>query len=97
MLKLCVLVVNDYLSKSDQASVFYVVSSLLTVIPPLLIAYRSQGFWIKTATHTEQPEIHFKHSVIGTKRQLERCRLTAHAHYYAELGTRQVNDTAATM
>jgi transmembrane protein 231 len=46
--------------------VFHVVSSLLTVIPPLLLAYRSQGFWIKTATYTEQPEIHFKHSVLGT-------------------------------
>lgn len=49
----------------SKATVFYVVSSLLTVIPPLLIAYRSQGFWIKTATYTEQPDIHFKHSVIA--------------------------------
>jgi hypothetical protein len=31
-----------------QATVFYVISTLLTVIPPFLIAYRSQGFWIKT-------------------------------------------------
>jgi hypothetical protein len=31
-----------------QATVFYVISTLLTVIPPFLIAYRGQGFWIKT-------------------------------------------------
>jgi hypothetical protein len=29
-----------------QATVFYVISTLLTVIPPFLISYRSQGFWI---------------------------------------------------
>jgi transmembrane protein 231 len=48
-----------------QATVFYVISTLLTVIPPFLVAYRSQGFWIKTDTYTEQPDIHFKHSLIG--------------------------------
>ncbi len=31
-----------------QATVFYVISTLLTVIPPFLISYRSQGFWMKT-------------------------------------------------
>jgi hypothetical protein len=31
-----------------QATVFYVISSLLPAIPPFLIAYRSQSFWIRT-------------------------------------------------
>ncbi len=31
-----------------QATVFYVISILLTVIPPFLITYQSQCFWIKT-------------------------------------------------
>ena len=44
---------------------FYVVSSLLTVVPPLLIAYRSHGFWLQSATFTQQPDVHFKHTIVG--------------------------------
>ncbi|CAK8688968.1 unnamed protein product [Clavelina lepadiformis] len=32
----------------------------LTFIPPLLIAYRSQGFWMTTNTYMEQPDVTFK-------------------------------------
>ena len=44
---------------------FYVLASLLlTFISPLLIAYRSQGFWMTTNTYMEQPDIRFKKQVI---------------------------------
>ena len=36
----------------------------LTLIPPLLMAYRSQGFWMRTATYREQPDIHFRHELV---------------------------------
>ena len=48
----------------SRATVFHILATLLTIIPPLLMAYRSQGFWLRTATYREQPEIHFKHEVI---------------------------------
>ena len=48
----------------SRATVFHIVATLLTIIPPLLMAYRSQGFWLRSATYREQPEIHFKHEMI---------------------------------
>ena len=48
----------------SRATVFHILATLLTIIPPLLMAYRSQRFWLRTATYREQPEIHFKHEVI---------------------------------
>lgn len=52
---------NSFCSK---ATFFYLVTSVLTFIPPLLIAYRSQGFWQKTDTYQEQPDVHFEHELI---------------------------------
>ena len=44
---------------------FYIVASLLlTFIPPLLVAYRSQGFWKTTNTYMEQPSVTFKKQVM---------------------------------
>lgn len=44
---------------------FYIFASLVvTFISPLLIAYRSQGFWMTTNTYMEQPDIRFKKEVL---------------------------------
>lgn len=51
-------------SPFSKAGIFYVSVLILTFIPPLLIAYRSQGFWQRMDTYREQPEIHFKHDMI---------------------------------
>lgn len=40
------------------------IAFLFTVIPPLLIAYRSEGFWIKQAYYREQPDVKFKHQIL---------------------------------
>lgn len=51
-------------SVCSKATVFYVIASLLTFIPPLLITYRSQGFWKKINFYREQPDVHFKHKML---------------------------------
>lgn len=43
-----------------KATFYILISLLLTFIPPLLIAYRSQGFWMTTNTYLEQPDVRFK-------------------------------------
>lgn len=48
----------------SKATIFYIIASLLTFIPPLLITYRSQGFWKKFNIYREQPDIHFKHKML---------------------------------
>lgn len=54
-------IVNRYKSSlCTKASLFVLVTLVLTFIPPLLIAYRSQGFWLTTNTYQEQPDIKFK-------------------------------------
>lgn len=65
-----VLVLNQPLTIShrsvliSKATAFYFLCFLLTFIPPLLVAYRSQGFWKKIDSYEEQAEIHFKHELI---------------------------------
>eukprot|EP00112_Aurelia_sp_Birch-Aquarium-sp1_P020268 Seg5184.1 transcript_id=Seg5184.1/GoldUCD/mRNA.D3Y31 product="Transmembrane protein 231" protein_id=Seg5184.1/GoldUCD/D3Y31 len=46
------------------ASIFNVLSLAITYILPLLIAYFSQGFWLKESTYREQAEVNFKHQFI---------------------------------
>ncbi len=48
----------------SKATVFYLLASVFTFIPPLLITYRSQGFWQRMDVYREQPEVHFKHEVL---------------------------------
>lgn len=48
----------------STASIFNIFIIGLTYIPPLLIAYFSQGFWLKESTYREQPEVSFKHQLI---------------------------------
>lgn len=36
----------------------------LTYLPPLLVAYRSHGFWLKRSSYAEQPRVRFRHEVL---------------------------------
>ncbi|XP_054856841.1 transmembrane protein 231 [Eublepharis macularius] len=36
----------------------------LTYLPPLLLAYRSHGFWLKRSSYAEQPSVRFRHEVL---------------------------------
>ncbi|XP_060783101.1 transmembrane protein 231-like isoform X1 [Neoarius graeffei] len=48
----------------SRASVFVLVVYLLTYIPPLLITYRSQGFWLKQSSYEEQPVVQFQYEML---------------------------------
>ena len=43
---------------------FILISSLFTILSPLLIAYRSHDFWLKSESYQEQPDVHFKHDYL---------------------------------
>ncbi|KAG7231056.1 hypothetical protein INR49_025086 [Caranx melampygus] len=51
-------------SVCTKATLFLVVVLCLTYIAPLLVAYRSQGFWIKRSTYEEQPTVRFQYQVL---------------------------------
>ncbi|XP_044516415.1 transmembrane protein 231 [Gracilinanus agilis] len=48
----------------SKAAFFLLVITGLTYIPPLLVAFRSHGFWLKQSSYEEQPAVHFKHEVL---------------------------------
>ncbi|XP_073724481.1 transmembrane protein 231 [Misgurnus anguillicaudatus] len=47
-----------------RATLFVVVVLCLTYISPLLVAYRSQGFWLKKSWYEEQPLVQFQYDMI---------------------------------
>ncbi|XP_036423652.1 transmembrane protein 231 isoform X2 [Colossoma macropomum] len=47
-----------------RATLFVLIVFCLTYIPPLLIAYRSQGFWLKRSTYEEQPVVQFQYQML---------------------------------
>ncbi|XP_054631407.1 transmembrane protein 231 isoform X2 [Dunckerocampus dactyliophorus] len=47
-----------------SATAFLVAVLCLTYIPPLLVVYRSQGFWIKRSTYEEQPVVRFQYETL---------------------------------
>ncbi|KAK6479979.1 transmembrane protein 231 [Huso huso] len=47
-----------------KATVFLLIVLVLTYIPPLLVSYRSQGFWLKLSTYEEQPSVRFQYQVL---------------------------------
>ncbi|XP_029008586.1 transmembrane protein 231 isoform X2 [Betta splendens] len=51
-------------SVCTKATLFLLVMLCLTYIPPLLVAYRSQGFWIKRGTYEEQPVVRFQYQTL---------------------------------
>ncbi|XP_063802023.1 transmembrane protein 231 [Pseudophryne corroboree] len=48
----------------SKATLFLLVALALTYIPPLLVAYRSQGFWLQQSTYEEQPNVRFRYEVL---------------------------------
>lgn len=48
----------------SRAVLFAISCNLLTVILPLVIAYSSNGFWIKHTVLYEQPRVQFKHQAL---------------------------------
>ena len=48
----------------SQASLFTLFCSILCLICPLLVAYSSQGFWVKYQIHQERPTISFKYQAL---------------------------------
>uniref|UniRef100_A0A8C6PRZ5 Transmembrane protein 231 n=1 Tax=Nothobranchius furzeri TaxID=105023 RepID=A0A8C6PRZ5_NOTFU len=57
-------VVRYKTSVCTTATLFLVVVLCLTYIPPLLVAYRSQGFWIKRSIYEEQPVVRFQYETL---------------------------------
>ncbi|KAG7281536.1 hypothetical protein CRUP_007570 [Coryphaenoides rupestris] len=51
-------------SVCTKATLFLLVVLCLTYISPLLVAYRSQGFWIKRSTYEEQPVVRFQYQTL---------------------------------
>ncbi|XP_051884472.1 transmembrane protein 231 [Pristis pectinata] len=47
-----------------KATLFMLIVLALTYIPPLLVAYRSHGFWLKINTYEEQPNVRFQYQVL---------------------------------
>ncbi|XP_029464097.1 transmembrane protein 231 [Rhinatrema bivittatum] len=48
----------------SKATLFMLILLALTYISPLLMAFRSQGFWLKQSTYEEQPTIRFLYEVL---------------------------------
>jgi len=48
----------------STATVFHILLSTVVIIAPLLVAYRSQGFWMRSASYQEQAEVHFRHEAL---------------------------------
>uniref|UniRef100_A0AAY5KWL7 Transmembrane protein 231 n=1 Tax=Esox lucius TaxID=8010 RepID=A0AAY5KWL7_ESOLU len=51
-------------SVCTKATLFICMVLCLTYIPPLLVAYRSQGFWVKRSTYEEQPVVRFQYQTL---------------------------------
>ncbi|GAB1293679.1 Transmembrane protein 231 [Apodemus speciosus] len=48
----------------SKAALFVLLTTALTYIPPLLVAFRSHGFWLKRSSYEEQPNVRFQHQVL---------------------------------
>ncbi|XP_051024871.1 transmembrane protein 231 isoform X2 [Acomys russatus] len=48
----------------SKAALFLLLTTALTYIPPLLVAFRSHGFWLKRSSYVEQPNVRFQHQVL---------------------------------
>ncbi|XP_072492631.1 transmembrane protein 231 isoform X2 [Notamacropus eugenii] len=48
----------------SKAALFLLLASSLTYIPPLLVAFRSHGFWLKRSSYEEQPTVRYQHEVL---------------------------------
>ncbi|CAK6436796.1 unnamed protein product [Pipistrellus nathusii] len=48
----------------SKAALFLLLAAALTYVPPLLVAFRSHGFWLKRSSYEEQPTVRFQHQVL---------------------------------
>ncbi|XP_009569550.2 transmembrane protein 231 isoform X2 [Cuculus canorus] len=48
----------------SAAALALLLIALLTYLPPLLLAYRSHGFWLRQSTYLEQPTVRFRYEVL---------------------------------
>ncbi|XP_036391692.1 transmembrane protein 231 [Megalops cyprinoides] len=51
-------------SVCTRATLFACAAACLTYVAPLLVAYRSQGFWLKRSTYEEQPSVGFRYQIL---------------------------------
>lgn len=51
-------------SVCSKATLFLLLVLPLTYIPPLLVAFSSQGFWTKRSSYEEQPVVRFQYQVL---------------------------------
>ncbi|XP_048172364.1 transmembrane protein 231 isoform X2 [Corvus hawaiiensis] len=48
----------------SAAALALLLITALTYVPPLLVAYRSHGFWLKQSAYLEQPTVRFRYEVL---------------------------------
>ncbi|NWS72041.1 TM231 protein, partial [Crotophaga sulcirostris] len=48
----------------SAAALALLLIAALTYVPPLLLAYRSHGFWLKQSVYLEQPTVRFRYEVL---------------------------------
>lgn len=48
----------------SAATALSLLLSTIAVVAPLLLAYRSNGFWLRTAEYEEQAEVHWRHEAV---------------------------------
>ncbi|XP_023790161.1 transmembrane protein 231 isoform X4 [Cyanistes caeruleus] len=48
----------------SAAALALLLITTLTYVPPLLVAYRSHGFWLKQSAYLEQPTVRFRYEVL---------------------------------
>ncbi|XP_053633936.1 transmembrane protein 231 [Cherax quadricarinatus] len=48
----------------SKATLFWVLSVIVSTLTPLVVVYRSAGLWIKEADYREQADVRFKHQVL---------------------------------
>ncbi|NXQ37031.1 TM231 protein, partial [Alaudala cheleensis] len=48
----------------SAAALALLLITALTYVPPLLVAYRSHGFWLKQSVYLEQPTVRFRYEVL---------------------------------
>ncbi|NXU48145.1 TM231 protein, partial [Turnix velox] len=48
----------------SAAALALLLITVLTYVPPLLLAYRTYGFWLKQSSYREQPSVRFRYEVL---------------------------------
>ncbi|KAI6077753.1 Transmembrane protein 231 isoform X2 [Aix galericulata] len=48
----------------SAAALALLLIAMFTYVPPLLVAYRSQGFWLKQGAYREQPTVRFRYEML---------------------------------